>query len=423
MRRLAIAAAMMALTTSTIIRAQGIEYISSCFPRRADVGSVIGRYAFLTDLDGFYIIDISSPLNPSLIGSCDSAGGICRAYGNYAYVAKGQCDEEYQESYLRIIDWTDPTQPTLFSSYIPLECPSGISRIGDYLLLSEYDPFLLDGEFEIINAADPFHPRQLTSRSIGSFPTCIDANSDFALIGAGYEEPYIGEVRFYDIQEMASPILRGICEIPNWPHSIYMHGNYAYVADSFSGLQIIDFANTSNPHVCGYYDTPGISLDLAVFDDYIFIADDTAGIQILNITDPCNPTFVSNYGIPGNTLDIYADGNHIFASNRDSVLILRFNPLSIADENSARGRFSLSRNYPNPFNTSTAISYNLPNAADVKLDIFNILGCKLETLASGHQEAGYHQVVWNAGDTPSGVYFYRLKAGERMETNRMLLLK
>jgi hypothetical protein len=79
--------------------------------------------------------------------------------------------------------------------------------------------------------------------------------------------------------------------------------------------------------------------------------------------------------------------------------------------------------YPNPFNAQTTISYSLPMASDVSLDIFDLLGRKIETLASGHQVAGEHSIIWNAGDTPSGVYFYRLKAGERIETNKMVLLK
>jgi hypothetical protein len=423
MRLMVIAAAMTALTTSTGVWAQDMEYISNCFPRWADVGSAIGGYVFLTDREGLYIIDISVPLNPSLIGVSDSAGGICRVFGNYAYVAKGQCDEEYQESYLRIIDWTDPTQPALISSYTPLECPSGISRVGDYLLLSEYDPFFLDGEFEIITAADPFHPRQLTSRSIGSFPTCIGANSDFAVVGAGYEEPYIGEVQIYDIQDIASPVLRGICEIPEWPHSIFIDSYYAFVADGFSGLEIIDFSNAQDPVIIGCYDTQGIAYDVAIMDNYAVIADDTAGIQILNIENPYLPIYVQSYSIPEHTLDVYVKEDYIFASNSDSVIILRFIPPSGIITNTCPGDAFLSMSYPNPFNAATSISYNLPAASDVSLDIYDILGRKVGTLASGHQEAGPHHVVWNAGDTPSGVYFYRLKAGERTETNRMLLLK
>ncbi len=80
-------------------------------------------------------------------------------------------------------------------------------------------------------------------------------------------------------------------------------------------------------------------------------------------------------------------------------------------------------NYPNPFNATTIIKYNLPNPADVTIEIYNILGRKVETLFQGEQPAGYHQVVWDASDHSSGMYFYRIQAGEYIETRKMVLLK
>jgi len=85
--------------------------------------------------------------------------------------------------------------------------------------------------------------------------------------------------------------------------------------------------------------------------------------------------------------------------------------------------FSLSSNYPNPFNSSTTISYTLPHPADVTLDIYDILGRKIETLVNKQQPAGYHQVVWNADDFTSGVYFYKLATGDFAESKKMLLIK
>ncbi len=84
---------------------------------------------------------------------------------------------------------------------------------------------------------------------------------------------------------------------------------------------------------------------------------------------------------------------------------------------------SLSPAYPNPFNAQTTIRYSLPKSSNVSIDIFDITGRKIETLLSSHQPAGEHSSVWNAEDKPSGVYFYRLKAGETTQTQRCILLK
>ncbi len=86
-------------------------------------------------------------------------------------------------------------------------------------------------------------------------------------------------------------------------------------------------------------------------------------------------------------------------------------------------QFSLSQNYPNPFNAQTTIQYSLPIQSDVSIDIYDILGRKIETLAEGMKPAGNHQAIWDAGDQASGMYFYRIKAGNKIETKKMMLMK
>jgi hypothetical protein len=83
--------------------------------------------------------------------------------------------------------------------------------------------------------------------------------------------------------------------------------------------------------------------------------------------------------------------------------------------------FSISQNYPNPFNPSTIISYAVPRSANVSLRVFNTLGQEVASLVNELKEAGYHRVTWNA-NVPSGIYFYRLQAGEFTETKKMILL-
>jgi hypothetical protein len=85
--------------------------------------------------------------------------------------------------------------------------------------------------------------------------------------------------------------------------------------------------------------------------------------------------------------------------------------------------FSLKQNYPNPFNASTTIKFSLPEASDVSIQIFDILGRHIQTLVSGNQPAGEHSIVWNAGNQPSGVYFYKIQAGNFTDQKSCLLLK
>ena len=92
-------------------------------------------------------------------------------------------------------------------------------------------------------------------------------------------------------------------------------------------------------------------------------------------------------------------------------------------ENVLPKRISIFQNYPNPFNASTMIRYELPEQAQVKLAIYDILGRKVTTIEDGSRPAGYHQVLWKADAVASGIYFYRLQAGDIINTRKMLLVK
>lgn len=84
----------------------------------------------------------------------------------------------------------------------------------------------------------------------------------------------------------------------------------------------------------------------------------------------------------------------------------------------------LSDNYPNPFNPTTTISFNLPEAGSVKLSVFNSVGQEIETLINDSvMLPGYHSLTWNAANQSTGVYFYTLQSGETTITKRMLLVK
>ncbi|RKY97424.1 MAG: hypothetical protein DRQ13_04695 [Ignavibacteriae bacterium] len=85
--------------------------------------------------------------------------------------------------------------------------------------------------------------------------------------------------------------------------------------------------------------------------------------------------------------------------------------------------FALFQNYPNPFNPSTQIRYALPEAAMVKLALFDVLGRKIKTLLDEEKQAGYHTFRLDGGNLASGVYIYRLQAGDFISTKKMLLMK
>lgn len=85
--------------------------------------------------------------------------------------------------------------------------------------------------------------------------------------------------------------------------------------------------------------------------------------------------------------------------------------------------YGLSQNYPNPFNPSTIINYQLPAAGNVTLKVYDVLGRLVKTLVDRDESAGYYNVVFNASEFPSGIYFYKLTAGAFSSTKKFIVLK
>ena len=95
----------------------------------------------------------------------------------------------------------------------------------------------------------------------------------------------------------------------------------------------------------------------------------------------------------------------------------------IADKIIAPINYNLSQNYPNPFNPSTSINYTIPQDGNVKLSVYNLLGNEIAALVNNWQKSGSYTVKFNADDLSSGIYFYRIKAGNFTDTKKLILLK
>jgi len=119
------------------------------------------------------------------------------------------------------------------------------------------------------------------------------------------------------------------------------------------------------------------------------------------------------------SLEVESNG-YVFWTDTFSIDIVS----DIAYEESALSKkFTLGQNYPNPFNPTTYISFDLPKPEHVKIEIFSTLGQKVETLLNQRMKAGYHEVEFNAHSLSSGIYFYRIEAGEFQDVKKMILIR
>ena len=105
------------------------------------------------------------------------------------------------------------------------------------------------------------------------------------------------------------------------------------------------------------------------------------------------------------------------------LLIVGDNPTpSTIDQNPLPDQITLSQNYPNPFNAQTTIEYALPGAEQVRIDVYDVLGRKVETLVDAFQEAGTHTVVWEGDEhMASGMYMYQLRTSHGLLSRTMII--
>jgi hypothetical protein len=100
-----------------------------------------------------------------------------------------------------------------------------------------------------------------------------------------------------------------------------------------------------------------------------------------------------------------------------------FTIVGVEEEETLPTEYALEQNYPNPFNPTTTFRYSIPTQSKVVIKVYDILGNEIATLIDDEKSVGTYDLTWNAASMPSGVYFYQLKAGDFIQTRKMILLK
>jgi len=181
----------------------------------------------------------------------------------------------------------------------------------------------------------------------------------------------------------------------------------------------------------------------ADWDSIIWTSNEPSGTSIyFQVRSSTDPEYMGGWSddimMPGNLEDYLVDGDRFVQYKvllgttgqnltpvLEDVTVSWDEMVGVDDEHQSAkpSTFRLLPNYPNPFNASTIIQYNLPAVSDVKIEIYDLLGRKVETLYNGNQPAGSHSVIWDADGKSTGVYFYKIQAGDHTETKKMVLLK
>jgi len=326
--------------------------------------------------EGFGIINTTDLQNLYLMGEIRGFGypkGVF-ACGDYAYFVCNYCWIEMPYGSMKIVDISDASQPTLVYEQSSNPCGHGIQVRDDYLYVAGFDVFSGPARLDIFNITDPVNPDSV-----------------------------------------------GWVEYPGDAWNFVIHGSYLYLAGR--DLYVIDIGNPSSPAFLGTFPTPGEAVDLCAAGNYLFVADRYSGAQVFDISDQSNPQLIESFETPGDAIDIDSYRGHIYVADTYSMIVFGYEPLGVDNDELLPGDAVSLHNYPNPFNAQTTISFALPTDSHVRVDIYDILGRRICAALDEYRSAGFHKLVWNANYLDSGLYFYRIEAGEYTKSKKMTILK
>jgi hypothetical protein len=442
---------------------QLVEIGSYPVPGHTSDVAVSGNLAYLTcnDYEQGYgylrILNVSDPAHPVEIGNYQYevyGTGQVEVSGNYAYLTLS----DYFDSYLTVLDVSDPTHPTQVVD--PINTPiSGMSISGNYLyIVANYTLMIYD-------VSNPLAPS-----IVGSYNSTNYLAQDIQVVGDyAFVAWYSSGLIVVDISNPTAPTLVGSYDTPEYTYAVSVSGGNVYVADDYF-LSLYRFVPAPASIILTPINPPivippgGGSFRFHITLDNYSIAPTTFDAWImarfpdltwhgpylgpLSLTLPAGVsiTRLRNQVVPGSA----PTGEYIYRgyvgdhpSVRWDSSSFNFSKPDAGQEESGTGEwvntgepfpaemqafthppsvFSLSSS-PNPFNPSTALSYELRAASRVSLRVYDTTGRLVSTLVDGWREAGAHEVTFDGSKLASGIYLARLEAGSFTAVQKLVLMK
>jgi hypothetical protein len=417
-----------------------------------------GNLVCTTNADPYYsvmVVDISNPAAPLEVSSFGLGGGVNRmeivgslAYGAGFGVRTVDISDPYhlcELTQMRVVNVSGLDVATRGSYAYLIAHQSGMGTDGvevfevsnpaepeslSYVLQENGQQIEIAGDYAYVvdlhylytySLANPVTPQCVDMLNIPDPPEYLGLTTSDGYLYYGCLSGFY----VYSLSNPAAPQLVGSCNLGSggWVFDLDVAGHYAYVADGYGGLRIVDVSNPTNPtevHWIGGYWVGSVT---AAED--IVIMDDLTRISIYNVTDPINPILVGYYSTSEYMTDMEIQGQYLFTTSIYEFRAYKCDALTnvITSINSIPTEFSLLPPYPNPFNSTLTIPFTLPIQSEATISIYNILGQQVRRFAFPPLSPGAHRVLWNASSCASGVYIIRLISSNKELNQKALLLK
>ena len=375
---------------------------------------------------GMHLINISNPSNPLYIRSVPVPFYIKHmAYQNNKLIVS-----EYQHNTPVIYDVSDPNNPLLIYEGNYSTTAFCISESDTVLFVGDWDSYSL----VVLNIKDLDNVYEISRKPVMGYPTRIEdifVIDNLLFLTFFNQNAYDGNLKIYDITNLNNIVELGYAFLPEWAISVCANKNITVVTDYYDGLYIYDIIN--------FIPVELISFTSNVISDNVHLSWVTAsetnnmGFEILRCAQNDYAWkkigFIEGKGTTAETqsysfIDPSLSPGYYSYRLKQMDFDGTFEYSNIIEvEIGAPRKFSLKQNCPNPFNPSTTIQYAISNRQFVTLKVYDILGKEIATLVNGEKSAGSYEIGFNASHLASGIYYYQLRAGDYVETKKMILLK
>jgi hypothetical protein len=333
-----------------------VSLIGSLYQSWESASSVVveNDHAYIaTGSEGLFILDVSDPTLPSILGICDSVFAISiDIEGEYAYsISMGS-------GTLYVIDVSDPIHPHVVASttpYVDLYNPTDICVNGNYAYVSE-----AYSEMRVVDISDPLNPHTIGSIETGNWALEVDVEENYAYVLKQVHENHYS-LHAVDISDPTSPTSAGVFDWTDYTSDFCVVGGHAYIAAE-EGLHILDVSDPGSISEVCFLDGIGQnSVDVQVIGNYAYITNSDSGLVVLDVSTPSQPVQTSNY-------DLYFP-SWLSVSSLKVYVINDYQSLAIID-------------VADPFSPSLAGSYRAPGLI-IDLSVENGLACLATTNSGG----------------------------------------
>lgn len=380
--------------------------------------TVSGNYAYVRENYKLKIIDISNLEDPQEVGYYElNWYGDLQMVGNTAFITS------HGYTCIEALDLTDPTAITLLGTFTveDSDIHYRLAARSDYAYMVE------NSGLRILDISNPQNIQE-----VGYFNR--NMGNAFTIVAGRYAFLEDDAIVALDLIDPLSPSVVGEYYIDHYCTDMKCVDGMLYVATPYS-LYIFDTEDFNNwaPLSITYTDNAsyGYIQGIDVSENYVYLATGAHGLCVFDVSDPATPVLTGYIETPGIAKGVSAKAGIAVVADDTNLGIyncMQAVPAGPSAPPVTPAAFTLYPNFPNPFNASTQIQFDVPASSHVTMQIFDILGRNVTTLADTRFTAGQHTLRWdgtnfNGQTVASGRYFVQLRAGDAMHTMPIVFMK